>query len=94
MLDDTAEFMDVMNANMHLVNGLYLGLYILGLFAVVFKWQMKRNGYYLYLFYTLGAILIPFVYFPGVFMWFFVIFNLVFGGLFAGLYGAQLKSMR
>ncbi|MBN4082101.1 hypothetical protein JYT21_00195 [bacterium AH-315-B15] len=79
------------------IEGTYMSIYLLGLMATILMWKLRRSGFYMYLVYTV-AVIGGAAYFyqglTGLYMYFFGLMALIFGGLFCILYGVQLSRMK
>jgi hypothetical protein len=94
LLKESIDMLEVSNANFWAMNFISLGILVLGFFAVLQMYNLKRRGFYLYLAYLVGPIAVWTIFYnPGFMANLVIIYFAVFGLLFAILYGFQVKRM-
>lgn len=92
--NDIMETTEIFNENFYLMSGVELANLILGLFAVILMFQLKRGGYYLYLVYSLVPIVLyTYLGAGNVIILITTIYFAVVGAIFSILYGFQTKRM-
>lgn len=91
---ESMQMLDVTQELFFSINGLALANIVLGFYAVFLMYNLKRNGYYLYLIYSIVPIISSILFFgTGTLVMLGVAWHVVIGLLFIILYGTQLKRM-
>jgi hypothetical protein len=94
LLKESIDMLEVSNEHFWAMNFISLGILVLGFFAVLKMYNLKRSGFYLYLLYLVGPIAVWTTFYNSGFMSnIVIIYFAVFGLLFAILYGYQVKRM-
>lgn len=70
-----------------------LGSLLLGFGAVFLMWKLKKNGFYLYLVYSIIPFVVSSLVMSGLFLGIVLFFTGIFALLFVILYAVQLKRM-
>ena len=93
-LKDTFDMMSMENDNFMALNTTTLITVFLGFLSLFWMSQLRKQGFYLYVFYTLLPLIPIFIYYEGYEQFgFSIMMHITFGGLFCVLYGRQLKKM-
>lgn len=95
--DDTFAMLDASVTNHYQIEGSYMAIYLLGLAATIFMWRLRRAGFFMYLAYSVAAIVASFYFYYGLhgtYAYIFGGFSFLIGGIFCILYGVQLKRMK
>lgn len=94
-LKEMIERLEVANEKHYLILGFNFAVVVLGFYGVLQMFQLKKNGYYFYLAYSILPAILEFVHFGnGVLVVFNALFGLLVSGVFCLLYGLQLKRMQ
>ncbi|UKN01803.1 hypothetical protein K6119_18945 [Paracrocinitomix mangrovi] len=94
IIKQSIEMAEIQNENFWMISLVSLLHLVIGFLAVFMMFKLKKNGYYLYILYTLVPIILTLLMYPmNTLSLFAIIWNAVIGGVFVLLYGLQLKRM-